>query len=233
MKKRIFVYFLILTMCLLHLLVPDVVFGQAIQVFNKYKYTFEHPDIHEFFPDVLNAFKNPKLQGLLNSAIIGSFAGVPKSLRNVYAETDDSILALLLLDEQFQNLFRDSQFHALVNSPTEIDALVKQIQKTTPRPREGTDCELPEPEPSKPTTLAIVSGFGQEDQPGSPLQERFFVEVRDQYGEPFPGAAVVFAAKGGGGSVSPTRIRTNNVGRASTTLTLGSEPGGEFGGSKC
>ena len=40
MKKRMFVYFLIMTICLFHLLVPDAVFGQALQVFNEYKDTF-------------------------------------------------------------------------------------------------------------------------------------------------------------------------------------------------
>ena len=212
-------------MCLLHLLVPDIVFGQATQVFNKYKYTFEHPDIHEFFPDVVNAFKNPAKQVFLNPVLIGRFVSDPHYIRRLYERTDDSILVQLLLNTQFQNLFKDPQFHALVRSHTQIDALVKKIRQVTPKPREGTDCEPPVPVPSKPTTLAIVSGFGQEGQPGSPLQERFFVEVLDQYGEPFPGATVEFKVTKGGGRVLPAGVRTNNVGRASTTLTLGPEPG--------
>ena len=57
MKKRMFVYFLVMTICLFHLLVPDVVFGRALQVSNKYAETFKHPDVHAHFPDVLEAFK--------------------------------------------------------------------------------------------------------------------------------------------------------------------------------
>ena len=60
MKKRMFVCFLIFLVCLFYLLIPAVVFGQAIQVFNKYEETFKHPDVHAFFPDVLEAFKDPR-----------------------------------------------------------------------------------------------------------------------------------------------------------------------------
>ena len=173
MKKRIFVYFLIITICLLHLLVPDIVFGQSVQVFNKYEELFKHPDVHEFFPDVLNAFKDPENQGFLNSALISRFAGTPRYLRNLYEETDDSILALLLLDEQFQELFKDPQFHALVAIPTQVDELVRLIQQSNAETNEPrTDCEPSVPAPPKATTLTIVSGFGQQGEPGNPLPNR-------------------------------------------------------------
>ena len=223
MKKRISVYFLIITICLLHLLVPDVVFGQAVQVFNKYKQTFQHPDIHEFFPDVLNAFKNPKKGAFLNPAVIKRFAGEPNYIRRLHADTHDSILILLLLNAAFQNLFLDDQFHTLVTRRTEVDALVRLIRQTTPRPRDD-GCELPVPAPPKATTLTIISGFGQQGAPGNPLPNRFVVEVRDQYGDPFPGATVNFNVEKGG-SRSPAAVRTNNLGQASTTLTLGRNPG--------
>ena len=225
MKKRISVYFLIITICLLHLLVPDLVFGQAVQVFTKYKYTFEHPDIHEFFPDVLNAFKNPKKGVFRNPVLIERFAYEPKYILRLYADTHDNILIRLLLDEQFQDLFKDSQFHALVKSSTQIDELVRLIRQATPRER-GDGCEPPPPpEPPKATTLSIVSGFGQNGKPGSPLDELFIVEVRDQQGKPFSGATVNFTVEEGEGRLSQRTARTGANGQASVTLTLGAEAG--------
>ena len=82
MKKRIFVCFLIFFVCLFYLLIPAVVFGQAIEVFKKYEYTFEDPDVHAFFPDVLDAFKDPENQVFLGSVLIGRFVEKPRYLRN-------------------------------------------------------------------------------------------------------------------------------------------------------
>ena len=86
------------------------------------------------------------------------------------------------------------------------------------------DCEVP-PEPSRPTTLSIVSGYGQGGQPGSRLSSPFVVEVKDQYGDAFSGATVTFSPTQGSGRVSATTARTNSFGRAQTTLTLGSSAG--------
>ena len=222
MKKRMFVYYLIVTACLFHLLVPNVVFGQAAQVFNKYKETFKHPDVHTYFPDVLNAFKDPEIQQFLTSALISRFAGTPRSVRDLYAETDDSILCLLLLDHQFGELFRDDQFHAVVRSSTQIDELVRLIRTLEPRARE--ECPVLR---SVPTTLAIVSGYGQKGPPETPLQDPFVVEVRDQYGDPLSGENVTFKVREGkgSGSLSPTMPRPNNLGQYQTYLTLGSSAG--------
>ena len=120
-------------------------------------------------------------------------------------------------------MFLDDQFHTLVQNSGEIDELVRLIQKATPRPRDD-GCEPSVPAPPKATTLTIVSGFGQQGAPGKLLPNRFFVEVRDQYGDPFPGATVNFTVEGGG-RLLPAIVRTNNIGRASTTLTLGPDPG--------
>ena len=147
---------------------------------------------------------------LRNLDIYGQFA--PKA--------HDSILVLLLLDEQFRALFRDSQFHAMVQSPSEINKLVGFINGLIPRER--TD-EVREILPPKATTLLIVSGYGQEGLAGTRLQSPFVVEVRDQYGEPFSGATVVFRVTGG--SLSSTRETTNSFGQAQTTLTLGPSAG--------
>ena len=134
MKKRMFVYFLIVTSCLFHLLVPDIVFGQATQVFNKYKETFKDPDVYAHFPDVLEAFKDPHKQLFLNFSTMNRFVNKPIYLRQFAPKAHDSIVALLLLDDQFQALFKDAQFHATVQSSTQIDTLVGLIRQTTPTP---------------------------------------------------------------------------------------------------
>ena len=77
----------------------------------------------------------------------------------------------------------------------------------------------------RPRTLAKISGNEQQAEPGAQLTEPFVVSVLDQYGDPFPGAEVTFSVTAGGGALSETTVTTDANGRASTTLTLGNEPG--------
>ena len=103
------------------------------------------------------------------------------------------------------------------------------IAESTPRQRTDVVCEIPSLVPSQATTLSIVSGYGQEDLPGTRLQSPFVVEVRDQYGKPFSGAKVVFGVtNNGGGSLSSTMATTNSFGQAQTTLTLGRSAGANW-----
>ena len=76
-----------------------------------------------------------------------------------------------------------------------------------------------------PRSLAGVSGADQEGRPHAVLPEPFVIEVRDQNGEPLPGAKVVFRVHVGGGTLSVETSTTDDRGRASSTLTLGSAPG--------
>ena len=76
-----------------------------------------------------------------------------------------------------------------------------------------------------PSTVAVISGDGQQGVPGVALAQPLVVEVRDQYGDPVAGATVVFTVTAGGGTLSDTTVTTNADGRAATTLTLGSRPG--------
>ena len=92
--------------------------------------------------------------------------------------------------------------------------------------RDGTvllwDLQLLQPHPQ---TLTKLSGLEQQGPAGAQLGEPFVVEVRDQNGNPFPGATVTFAATAGDGTLSTTTATADTEGRAATTLTLGSEPG--------
>ena len=80
----------------------------------------------------------------------------------------------------------------------------------------------------RPRTLAKVSGDDQEGHPGARLDEPFVVEVRDQHGDPLPGARVTFRVLSGEGSVGDrftvAEVPTGPDGRARITLTLG-QPG--------
>ena len=196
----------------------------AQAVFDRYFNTFQHPDVHEHFPGVLRAFKDPQKQLFLTSTIMNLLVEKPRYIRAIAPEAHDSILALLLLDDQFRALFRDRQFHAVVRSTTQIDRLVGLIRQTTPRPRD-TICEVPQqPEPPRATTLSIVSGNNQSGETGKPLAQPFVVEVLDQDGKPLQGVAVTFATVGKG-HISGHRIHTDVYGQAQTTLTLGARAG--------
>ena len=202
----------------------DVAKHTAQAVFHRHSTTFQHPDVHEHFPDVLRAFKNPEMQSGLNSAVIHHFVRDPKIIRRVYPATDDSILVLLLLDDKFQALFQDEQFHAVVRSSNEIDKLMQLIRQTTPLPRDPT-CPPPQPELPRATRLSIVSGSNQSGEVGKLLAQPFVVGVLDQEGKPLQGAAVTFTVTAGNGRLFgqvERTIVTDVYGQARTTLTLGS-----------
>ena len=77
----------------------------------------------------------------------------------------------------------------------------------------------------RPSALAIISGDGQQGQPGAALTQPLVVEVQDQYGDPLPGATVTFTVTTGEGKLSGRftveRVTTDASGRAELTLTLG------------
>ena len=84
----------------------------------------------------------------------------------------------------------------------------------------------PRPRPSE---VVIISGDNQQGAPGATLAHPLVVEVRDQYGDPLPGAAVTFTVIAGDGKLSERfaieEATTDANGRAERTLTLGPDPG--------
>ena len=74
-------------------------------------------------------------------------------------------------------------------------------------------------------TLAKISGDNQQGAPGAALANPFVVKVTDQRGEAFEGVSVTFAVTAGGGSLTTQTTTTDANGQASTTLTLGPNPG--------
>ena len=76
-----------------------------------------------------------------------------------------------------------------------------------------------------PRTLTRVPGRRQQGPAGTVLANPFLVLVLDQYGNPLAGATVTFAVTAGDGTLSVTTAATDADGRASTTLTLGPQPG--------
>ncbi len=81
----------------------------------------------------------------------------------------------------------------------------------------------------QPAGLAIISGNDQQGTPGAALPNPLIVEVRDQYGNPLPGAQVTFTVTAGEGKLSGQftveQVTTDANGRALRTLTLGPGPG--------
>ena len=76
-----------------------------------------------------------------------------------------------------------------------------------------------------PELASIQSGDKQEADVGMGLEEPLVVSVLDQHGDPLEGAEVVFSITAGDGTLSTTTAITNTEGLASTTLTLGQDPG--------
>ena len=157
-------------------------------VFRNYSKTFRHPDVREHFPDVLRAFKKADFQNVLHPVVIHRVVREPRFIRIFYPEVDDSILVLLVIDNEFQALFEDKQFYAVLQDPNEIDELVWLIEATSP----PHPCLPPMPLPPRATTLSIVSGNPQSDEVGKPLAQPFVVSVRDQEGKPLGGIQVTF-----------------------------------------
>ena len=82
----------------------------------------------------------------------------------------------------------------------------------------------------RPVELLKISGVNQQAAPGEDLADPFVVEVRDQHGNPLPGAEVTFAVTAGdgqlGGRFSIEKKKTDANGRSeSSVLTLGPGPG--------
>ena len=182
----------------------------TIQVFNKYKETFKHPDVHEHFPDVLRTFKNPEIQNVLNPVVIHHFVRDPEYIRAFYPDVDESIITLLTTDNGFRTLFEDEEFQGVLQEPAEIDKLVRLIESQPQR---------------EPRMLTIVSGDLQEGGLQTALRNPLVVLVRDQDGDALSGVDVTFRVTRGDGSLSRPTARTGGTGRAETTLTLASESG--------
>ena len=81
----------------------------------------------------------------------------------------------------------------------------------------------------RPFALEILSGNRQQGAPWAALAHPMVVEVRDQYGDPLPDAAVTFTITAGDGRLSGRftvqHTTTDANGHAELTLTLGPHPG--------
>ena len=80
--------------------------------------------------------------------------------------------------------------------------------------------------PPMATSLKVISGDNQTGLTSETLMNPFVVEVHDQYDDPMEGVTVTFALLTSGGSLSSQIGMTDANGRAESTLTLGSDPGG-------
>jgi hypothetical protein len=76
-------------------------------------------------------------------------------------------------------------------------------------------------EAGAPDVLGRVSGNNQRGEPGRTLPAPLVVLVADRYGNPVPGATVVWEVTGGFGRVSPSEVATDSAGLAATQWTLG------------
>jgi hypothetical protein len=73
--------------------------------------------------------------------------------------------------------------------------------------------------------VTVIDGAGQFAPAGEQVPVRPKVEVVGDSGGPVPEAEVTFTVTSGGGSVSPTTVRSDSSGVASVNWTLGPTPG--------
>ena len=76
-----------------------------------------------------------------------------------------------------------------------------------------------------PVRVMAVQGDHQEGDVESPLPVPIAVRVADELDNPVVGVEVAFEVVAGGGAVTPGRLLTDSLGRASATWRLGSTPG--------
>jgi hypothetical protein len=69
------------------------------------------------------------------------------------------------------------------------------------------------------TSIVVASGNNQTAPPSTPLPQALVVKVTDQYGNPVPGASVLFDDGGRGGSFSVNPATTSTSGTASVNYT--------------
>src|SRR5262245_3536524 len=74
-------------------------------------------------------------------------------------------------------------------------------------------------------TLEIVSGSDQSAELGTTLALPFIAIVKDGNHEPLSDVSVVFEVTSGGGTLSAASVKTDAMGQAQTTLTVGAMAG--------
>jgi hypothetical protein len=82
--------------------------------------------------------------------------------------------------------------------------------------------------PGSPSSIAQLGGNNQSGVNGQPLINPFDVFISDAGGNPVPGDTVNFTIQNGqtfGAALSKTKVPTDNLGQASTILTLGTKTG--------
>jgi hypothetical protein len=87
--------------------------------------------------------------------------------------------------------------------------------------------DLTLPGESEPSSLVPLSGDDQRAKAGTELDQPLVVQVLDESSQPFPGATVEFSFVGEipGAGLEPSIVSTDENGRASTVVRLGSITG--------
>lgn len=115
----------------------------------------------------------------------------------------------------------DRDAHSIKVTAVDTDGDVRQVPIELTA-RRGPDQPLP-------SSIEIVSGDRQQGVAGSVLPNPLVVLVRDQNGNPLPGATIQFSVVEGralfNGRYSVETVKSDDSGRAATTLTLGDNPG--------
>ena len=165
MKKRTLVCFLIFTLCVLHISIPDTVFGQeegkalAQQVFDEHNQILRRANVKQFLPEIFEGLKGDLPLGLTIPGIIdlaiGSLETDPTgaTLKATAAVagltlTDDHIA--LIADSDVQAMLEDDTTQSLLSlTGVELSAGLDELLRLI---NEAEVIEPTEPGPTEPTT---------------------------------------------------------------------------------
>ena len=140
MKKRMLVYVSIFSICLFHILIPHVVFGQsaAQEVIKKYKELPQslQEDIQPLIPTVLRAFDKPEIQAKLLPRHITSVLTNPFSLKSYDSKIDPLFMGLLGSNDKLRTFFASEQFYNVLKDSNEIAELLDWFETLPNTPPE-------------------------------------------------------------------------------------------------
>ena len=132
MKKKAFVGLLILFVWVFHSLIPKQGSAEensiAVQVFEKHNETLSQRDVENLLPSVLKAFKELDTKTVLTQDNLSRAVANPESLKELLPKVDVEFIPLLTENEGIQAIFKDPDFHILLQDDEAIAELARLIK---------------------------------------------------------------------------------------------------------
>ena len=132
MKKKAFVGLLILFVWVFHSLIPKQGSAEensiAVQVFEKHNETLSQRDVENLLPSVLKTFKELDTKTVLTQDNLSTAVANPESLKELLPKVDVEFISLLTENEGIQAIFKDPDFHILLQDDEAIAELARLVK---------------------------------------------------------------------------------------------------------